>query len=185
MSAIARGGTVTDFDSLPPAYRRALEENGVNSQRDADGLTPDQARQVIRDLIQRVDDARAGRHPLGDGADPGKDYRKQSVRDALKYCLRLYFAGGLALSVNSHEDARVGMRLADKFISHLEISLAMDQLAASRPDLHILLTLRYRERWENKKIAGRLRIGRNTVKRHEDEALDWLIDLVWRDEQAS
>ena len=180
MSALARGGTVTDFDSLPPAYRRALEDNGVNSQHDADSLTPDQARQVIRDLIQRVDDARAGRHPLGDGADPGKDYRRQAIRDALRYAIRLFYAGALASKMNSAEEVRTGVSLADRFVSHLEISLAMDELSSIRPDLHILLTLQFRERWERKKIAGQLHIGRDTLARRETEALDFIIERVWR-----
>ena len=181
MSTFARGGIVTGFDDLPAPYRKALGEQGINSQRDADNLNADEAKQAIRELLQRVDDARAGRHPLGDGADPGKDYRRQSIRDALKYVLTLYFAGGLVAKLNSQEDARVGVCLADRFVSHLEISLAMDQLANARPDLHILLTLRYRERWERKKVAGQLHIGRDTLAKREEEALESIIQAIWRE----
>ena len=180
MCAIARGGTVTDFDDLPLPFRKGLAEQGINSQRDADNLNVDQTRLAIRELLQRVDDARAGRHPLGDGADPGKDYRRQSIRDALRYALRLFHAGVLAATINSHEDARVGMRLADRFVSQMEIACALDLLAMERPDLHVILELRYQQGWAPKRVAGQLGIGRDTAINRENESLDFLIGVIWR-----
>ena len=202
MCAIARGGIVTDFDDLPLPFRKGLAEQGINSQRDADNLTVDQTRLAIRELLQRVDDARAGRHPLGDGADPGKNYRRQSIRDALKYMLRLYYAhtspgevvsrvgdpfasrlevgSALGDALNSHSDARVGMRLADRFVSRLEIACALDTLAMERPDLHVILELRYQRGWAPKRVAGQLQVGRDTLANRESEGLDFLIGIVWR-----
>ena len=171
---------MTDFDDLPLPFRKGLAEQGIHSQRDADNLNADAARLAIRELLQRVDDARAGRHPLGDGADPGKDYRRQSIRDALRYALRLYHAGVLAATINSREDARVGMRLADRFVSQMEIACALDVLAMERPDLHVILELRYQRGWAPKRVAGQLNVGRDTLAKREEEALDMVIEGIWR-----
>ena len=128
----------------------------------------------------------AGRteHPLGVGAEVAADHRTGPNRRALSNCLRAYFAGTLADKVTKPQgqgDAAVGLPLGDRFVTRLEIGAVLDLLRAERADLWQFVHLAYGLDLAVKHVAERLHVGRDQARNRLDEALDWMIVIVWVD----
>ena len=121
-------------------------------------------------------------HPLGQGADRRADQHTAANRAALRRCLEAYWAGTLATRVNRpHGDAAVGMELADRFVSLLEVGTSLQLLRLDHPDLAALLEWRYRDGWTVAQVCARLHETTATYYRRETSALDVLIDAIFFD----
>jgi len=123
-------------------------------------------------------------HPLGVGAKPGQDHRTEANRRALAHCLYSYFDGTLTDQITKaagQGDAAVGLPLGDRMVSRLEISAALDQLKATRADLYSYVWQAYHQRRTRKAIARRTNRNVDTVSKYIEEALHFLIDVIWFD----
>ena len=118
-------------------------------------------------------------HPLGHAARVDEDPRTKANRDAVAGVLRLYFENALVRSINSHEDAAIGLALTDRMVSQLELGEALAWLNFERLDLSILLLFKYRDGWTDGQIAQRLHMGRGGVSDKINAGLDYLIQRIW------
>src|SRR5690242_10130287 len=85
-------------------------------------------------------------HPLGVDADPTIDYCTPSVRRNLEGHLYGYYAGTFGQRLNKGEaegDSRVGLPLADRFVSRAEIGAALRQLRDYHNHLYTLIYLTF------------------------------------------
>ena len=122
------------------------------------------------------------RHPLGAGADPSKDACTPSNRQALTYCLRLYFADALSDKVNKRTgDSEIGLPLADRFVSRLEIGSALEELRHWRADRYVLLLKLYGEGLPRRRVAMLLHMATGTLAELVENTLDQLIGIIWQD----
>ncbi len=122
-------------------------------------------------------------HPLGVGADPTKNHRTRANRDALGFCLSLYYSQDLTETIHQRSDGSspVGLPLARRFVSLLEIGNALQRLGDERPDLLIPLELVYRYGWTREQAAARLHIDPKTLRTRIEEGLNRLLDIIWKD----
>src|SRR5579885_319847 len=123
-------------------------------------------------------------HPLGRGAAAHQDHRTQANRDALAYCLRLYFDGSLGNTMTKsmrRGQARTGPELTGQFVSLLELGSALAELAHQRADLVVLLEAVYAHGRTRRAVAEVLHLSPTTVSQKVEEGLNRLIDVIWRD----
>lgn len=143
------------------------------------------------------------RHPLGRGADPATTYRTVEIRNVLVANLRLYYLGSLTGETGTasygSRDVRspsrgiaLGAHPRDELVTRLEIGLALEALRSTRPEAYTYLLLYVkgdqndpedeRRPLSKVEIARRTRHTERTIRRHIEDALDFMIDIIWRDE---
>ena len=197
MSALARGGTVTDFDSLPKRYRDVLAQEGIASQRDADKLPMEEVTRVIRVVQEKVGDGNARRLPLGRGAYESRDYCTEANRIAVGSWLLRYFAGEfdeVQISLPLHRgESMTGAELAPKLVTKAEMDTALAHLRFVHQDWFDVLhdyfryqdstdpAQRVRPRRTMHQVGKRLGHSRRAVSEMIPRALNVLISYLWRD----
>lgn len=122
------------------------------------------------------------KHPIGSDHDPTTDPHTAANRDALLACLTLYFENALADQMTARDtgESLIGLPLAHRFVSRLEIGHALKRLRLERPDLYLPLWLHLKQGWTREQTAQRLHLDPKTLRRRLTDGLDYLIDAIWR-----
>lgn len=124
------------------------------------------------------------RHPLGIGADPTKNHHTPENRRAVGYCLTLYWTDPDALADRTTDptgDSQVGLPLAGRFVTRVELSQALAKMQVERSDLIIPLHLVYARGMTREAAAALLHLAEETLRERLADALDWLIDELFVD----
>ena len=158
----------------------SLRNHGLTLETlmECQALAAERGQDDLRRLIRRACELLTADEVDG---EPAEELFTPANREAVAAALTAYFGDALGEKMNSrHASAAVGMALAERFVTRLEIGATLKDLQRERRDLAYFVDARYRRGLTVSAISRLCHRAPKYVGEQLAEAIDFFVERLFR-----